>query len=863
VNRIEPTPSAIFRSRSFFAASLGYLAFLCLLFWPLFTGDSLNAGAQRWRDAPFFNANSGKAIPYINSWDQDFIEQFSMFEEYQYRSAKQGRFPTWNPYILTGQPFHGNGQSAMLFPTHWIYFLLNPDFARGPMAMLRLWVSAMAMFSLLQKLGLSPIAAFVGGSVWAFGSFNMHWLPWPHTNASLSAPVALLGLDYLLLSPSLRRFAAASLCITPLFLAGHPGTEYLCGELIAIYCIVRLVGRALTGVPLRSLMIAACSAVAAIAAALLTAAAALWPLFLQIRRSFEYLDPAGHRGGMPPLSWSALWLFLVPEYFGRPRAAFVSYVDLPPDNYMESALWFGAIAFLLALAGIYGAFSQRTIDRNQPWRNRFSFPAIFGIIVFALSLGVVFSIWPISQIANALPGSQLTNLRRVLFATQFAGAMLAACTVHQILIKKDLKVAIFAALLCVTGSILALDALVGQWPKFEQNWAQSLQLAARQHPDWPTLMHSMFVQFAGYRILAGAIILVLGTVLLLLIVLLTIRRRAVPPGLQYLFAAIITLDVLLPAYEFTPIAPLQIASPPAPPILASMIHQIGDGRMLGVDGMLDPNLSMHFGFRDIRGYDLPHDRRQVDLFKRLHVDDAFLTGEIKFRQLYPVIQPEISAYLDRACVRAVMLQCPDAQVAAGLSSLKQDPSIDEKDWPLVASAPDRVMVFANPNAYPRTFLAEDAEPATSAGEAMNALLNPSVDLRHHSVYESAHALEPLHSTESDATRIARITVDDPERIVIDTQARDEHLLDLDDRMADRWRVTVDGKPAEPLIANYLFRGVIVPAGHHTVEWTYHAPGLAAGFGISIGALAALIGLLLWPCGRSRKQSEAVACVVAV
>jgi hypothetical protein len=274
VNLIEPSSSAIFKSRSLLLASLGYLAFLCLLFWPLFTGDSLNANAQRRMDPPFLSSDSGEAIPYINPWEQDFIQQFSEFEEYQFRSAQHGRFPTWNPHIFMGQPFHANGQSAMLFPTHWIYFLVNPDYARGPMAMVRLWISAMAMFCLLRKFSLGPAAAFAGGSIWSFSSFNMDWLLWPHTNASLCVPVAVLALDYLLLAPSLRRSAAASLCITPIFLAGHPGTEYLCGGLIAVYCITRLAGLALTGASMRRLITAASATVAAIISALLAAAAA-------------------------------------------------------------------------------------------------------------------------------------------------------------------------------------------------------------------------------------------------------------------------------------------------------------------------------------------------------------------------------------------------------------------------------------------------------------------------------------------------------------------------------------------------------------------------------------------------------------
>jgi hypothetical protein len=49
------------------------------------------------------------------------------------------------------------------------------------------------------------------------------------------------------------------------------------------------------------------------------------------------------------------------------------------------------------------------------------------------------------------------------------------------------------------------------------------------------------------------------------------------------------------------------------------------------------------------------------------------------------------------------------------------------------------------------------------------------------------------------------------------------VLLLNDRFDARWSVTVDGKPAQLLRCNYLMRGVQVPAGNHTVKFSFQVP----------------------------------------
>jgi uncharacterized membrane protein YfhO len=61
-----------------------------------------------------------------------------------------------------------------------------------------------------------------------------------------------------------------------------------------------------------------------------------------------------------------------------------------------------------------------------------------------------------------------------------------------------------------------------------------------------------------------------------------------------------------------------------------------------------------------------------------------------------------------------------------------------------------------------------------------------------------------------------------------------------------WRASIDGKPTPILTANYLFRGVLVPAGRSIVAFDYWPNSFVYGAYISAASLVVVLMLLVLP-----------------
>jgi hypothetical protein len=97
----------------------------------------------------------------------------------------------------------------------------------------------------------------------------------------------------------------------------------------------------------------------------------------------------------------------------------------------------------------------------------------------------------------------------------------------------------------------------------------------------------------------------------------------------------------------------------------------------------------------------------------------------------------------------------------------------------------------------------------------------------------------------------------PKDIKFHTQAATPTVLLLNDMFDPHWRVTVDGKSAPLLRANFIMRGVYLTAGEHNVEFQFSLPVKPLYVTLSAMAVAILLSGILVFLTRKPKTPETI------
>jgi hypothetical protein len=285
---------------------------------------------------------------------------------------------------------------------------------------------------------------------------------------------------------------------------------------------------------------------------------------------------------------------------------------------------------------------------------------------------------------------------------------------------------------------------------------------------------------------------------------------------------------------YNPAIPVSQATQPATPAIR-FLQDERPARFAGLEPKapaslalpLPPNVAMRYGLYDGRGYAQPTEERYYETWRR-------------------VISPNEDCYYFICTVLAdTSPRALRALGVLGVTHLLQN----RRDPPLrglpTAYAGSDARIYRNPDALPRAFLVDRQVVARDADAALSIVTSPSFPARSVAVTEQRIAGLQTGSGGGASPGRARITANERERVVVETDASRAALLILGDSWFPGWKATVDGEPAPIHRVDYVIRGVSVPAGSHRVEFRYEPASVRAGFAVSglalltIGAAAAV------------------------
>jgi hypothetical protein len=129
-------------------------------------------------------------------------------------------------------------------------------------------------------------------------------------------------------------------------------------------------------------------------------------------------------------------------------------------------------------------------------------------------------------------------------------------------------------------------------------------------------------------------------------------------------------------------------------------------------------------------------------------------------------------------------------------------------------APDAPGFYENPDAMPRVTFATEAKGADFARMLADGVW-PAVDLRTTVLLERP----PAGATPRRPGKV-RIASYRNTEVILEADSPDGGFLVLNDLWHPWWLAEVDGRPAEILRANVLFRAVAAPPGRHEVRFQF-------------------------------------------
>ncbi len=720
--------------------------------------DTLVGLYHPWRD--LYAQTNPRGVPFKNFLITDPIRQQIPWRKTAIDTWKSGHIPGWNPYTFGGVPLDANIQAAALYPLNILFIFLPFSIAWTMLIMIQPLIAGLLLYAYLRHSNLGVWASAVGAIAWSFCGFSIAWLTWGTiVQTAMWIPLLLLCIDQLLRIESTRHNRNRWIVVTimTLFFMVSAGHSQ-----VMLYGIVLSIAYALVRTyaihHTRPLQKKSLVRLIGVGFIGLCVCAPIWlPQLSFLPHTTRLLHTTDHS----PVGWFVPWQhlvqFIAPDFFGNP--ATLNYWGV--WNYGEFIGYIGMVPLLLALVALSGA------GRTRFW-------------ALTLAVALFFMLpHPITEFLRTLEIPLVGTLQptRLMMIIDLALCILAAYGVEKVQ-REDISSANAARLVGVVLVALWGGILIYSMKTISPEWIEKIQVA-KHNLLLPTLV------YLGAIVLFGA------------------AKKLSPRYRTHIWTLLLILtifDLFRFGWKFTPFTSSEYFFPKTK-IIEFLQKQPKPFRIASIDDrIMPPNVSSWYGIETIEGYDPLVSARFENFLVASERGKADLHRPTGFNRIY-TIRNLTSPLFPLLNVRYVL-------------SLEK---ITSAQWSLVFQEGE-TYVYQNNLLVPRVYLAGRIEVLkdTSAQSQIQSLFSQSGNDLPALVEHPISVLSlPLTADES-----AAITAYEPNRITIQTKTINPRLLVFLNSFDAKWQARIDTKKASIIHVNYLFMGVVVPAGSHTLQLVY-------------------------------------------
>lgn len=709
--------------------------------------------------------------------------------------------PLWNPYSAYGEPLAAGMIAQPYSPFAWIAVVWNS--ARGYTFFIFARMLAAGFFTFLflrRFLGFMP--ALAGGIAFMYAGDLWLYLSIQDLSVDVLLPALLYAAEMILEAPGWRYSAVLAVILSVTILGGHPEPVVLSLAFTAAFVAARVMGDA--GIRTRLAPIVGFGTIGcAIGAGL---SAVFWlPVLEYVPQSFNLhtaLPWGSFTDAFEPVRAAQ---YLAPLIEGPLRRNILS--NFGGEIYLRG--FFGGVAAFFALVAFCTRISE-IVKRRVADRLPVLFFGATALLLLLKRFG-----FPIVNLIGYLP-----IFWRVYF-TKYEEPVVACCVAilvgYGVSVLSERRAPRWA---CWVAGLLPLGILA-----IATATMRTQVLAASSH-------HWYFV----LSVLAAMLFLALTAALFL-----WAPSRYSYVQLTFIAIALIFLEpvttYIFPLYYVinTPVRQSDSTLLGAPYIQYLKTNLHPEDRVLGEDGMLFPNWAAAFQIPDITALDALYPTRYLSFVQNLVPDqqlgDRYVGAPANFREKIP------ARFLTLSSVRFVIVPYKMDQFSDSFS---------------VVHAEDGAVIYSYQDSLPRLSVFSQVAPVASGEAALQMLKSAGFDPRREAVIEGAPADFADIKTAS-SVRAGRVDRYESRYVRATVEAPAASMAVLTDTAFPGWNAYVDGTLTPIYRANYLFRGVRIPRGRHTLEFRYEPSSFRIGGILSLLSLIGLVIMLLVPPLISRRK----------